>query len=101
MLEENNIKYVREFSFDDLVSDNNKKLRFDFAVFHLDHLVFLIEYQGDQHYNQDNIWYDLKMQKHDEMKKEYCKKHNIPLYILDKDDNLFEFIKDLRKMYEL
>ena len=41
------------------------------------------------------------MQKHDEMKKEYCKKHNIPLYILDKDDNLSEFIKDLRKMYGL
>ena len=101
LLEENNIKYVREFSFDDLVSDNNKKLRFDFAVFYLDYLVFLIEYQGEQHYNQDNIWYDLKMQKHDEMKKEYCKKHNIPLYILDKDDNLSEFIKDLRKMYEL
>lgn len=33
LLKENNIEYQREFSFNDLVSENNVPLRFDFAVF--------------------------------------------------------------------
>ena len=33
ILKENNIQYQKEFSFDDLKSENNIPLRFDFAIF--------------------------------------------------------------------
>lgn len=45
-----NIDFKEEYSFSDLVSNNGRPLRFDFAVFDdSKKLDFLIEYQGIQH----------------------------------------------------
>ena len=101
LLNEIGATYVREYSFNNLVSDSNRKLRFDFAVFKDGIIKFLIEYQGEQHYDQDNVWYESKMERHDAMKRDYCKKNNIPLYILDKNDDLVKTIEDLRDIYGL
>lgn len=61
--------------------------RFDFAVFDDDGgLDFLIECNGIQHYIAKSKFgglAGLAQQKHyDTMKREYCKKHNIPLVII-------------------
>lgn len=81
-LEKNNIKYVSEKKYDDLV--DVRHLKFDFW---LDEYNTLIEYDGEQHFrlktfgkemNESKIQFEL-LQKHDSMKNEYCIKNDIPL----------------------
>lgn len=49
ILDDNSIKYIEQYSFDDCVYKN--KLKFDFAIFNKkDELTCLIEYDGKQHY---------------------------------------------------
>lgn len=85
ILKQNNFNYQKEYSFNNLVSENNIPLRFDFAVFDKsNNLVCLIEYDGEQHYldKTDQIWTDtlFKRQQRDKIKNQYCISNNIPLY---------------------
>lgn len=90
LLNKNSITYKKEYVFDNLKDEGN--LRFDFAIINKqDKLLGLIEFQGEQHYINRPIGYYTqekinKIKKHDQMKKEYCEKHNIPLLILNKDN---------------
>lgn len=84
ILKENNVQYKKEFVFPDLLSENGRALRFDFAVFNSDDkLVYLIECQGIQHYEPVNFFGGevalLSLKKRDLKKREYCEEHNIPL----------------------
>ena len=84
LLKENNIQYIKEYTFSDLVSENNSRLRFDFAILNdKKQLQYLIEYDGKQHFNQSCFdQSDIKfalVQKYDKMKNDYCKINNIPL----------------------
>lgn len=85
-LQENEINYKKEFSFKDCRSSKNFPLRFDFAIFNKQKLLFLIEFNGIQHYEEDN-WLNDKngindRQINDLKKINYCNKHNIPLLII-------------------
>lgn len=78
ILKDNHIDFIREYSFNDLVGLKGGKLRFDFAIFKETKLIKLIEFQGRQHYEPQNTnWNDLT--EHDELKRQYCKEHNIAL----------------------
>jgi hypothetical protein len=84
LLKENNIVYQKEYSFSNLVSENNIPLRFDFAIFNNNKIQMLIEYDGEQHYldKANNFWKNdnLSQRKNrDELKNIYCKTHNIKL----------------------
>jgi hypothetical protein len=84
LLKENNIVYQKEYSFSNLVSENNIPLRFDFAIFNNNKIQILIEYDGEQHYldKANNFWKNdnLSQRKNrDELKNIYCKTHNIKL----------------------
>ena len=58
-------------------------------------LLGLIEYQGVQHYEPTfNFSNNGKLQLHDQMKKEYCLKNNIPLLELNKENILHTAITD-------
>ena len=94
LLKEHNIKYIREYSFSDLVDD--LPLRFDFAIFKNNQLLCLIEFQGEQHYNPSNGFYNETIVEHDKMKKEYCDKNNIKLIIIDYKRNYDIKYEDLR-----
>lgn len=94
LLKEHNIKYIREYSFSDLVDD--LPLRFDFAVFKNNQLLCLIEFQGEQHYNPSNGFYNETIIEHDKMKKEYCDKNNIKLIIVNYKRNYDIKYEDLR-----
>lgn len=98
LLKENHINYAREYSFSDL--RNQKKLRFDFAIFNnKNELIELIEFDGRQHNNNYLPWNSTETLKErrqrDELKNNYCKEHNIKLIRIDysKRDNLT--LKDL------
>ena len=81
LLKDNNIIFKREFSFDDLRGDKGGKLRFDFAIFdNYNNLIRLIEFQGEQHYNDSLLigWSESPIN-HDKKKIQYCLEKNIPL----------------------
>ena len=80
----NNLPYQIEYVFADLISSSGRPLRFDFAVFDDDGAVdFLIEYQGEQHYEAFKHFggkKNLARQKYnDNQKRVYCTKKGIPL----------------------
>lgn len=81
ILIDNNIPYQKEVSFPDLLSENFYPLRYDFAILNeRKEIIRLIEFDGPQHYNNYNLFGDLKTtQLHDRMKNDYAKQHQIPL----------------------
>ena len=79
ILQNNQINFKKQFSFDDLRSEKNYPLRFDFALFDdNNNLIKLIEFQGIQHYKNIDF-FTMNPQKNDELKRQYCKDHNIKL----------------------
>lgn len=82
----NNIKYAKEFTFNDLKAKH--KLRFDFAIFDSsNNLIELIEFDGRQHSCIYTPWGSKETleerQFRDNLKNEYCKKNNIKLVRID------------------
>jgi hypothetical protein len=59
-------------------------LRFDFTIFNNNNIpIGCIEIQGSQHYNINDGYYKEEIIIHDNMKKQYCINHNIPLLLLN------------------
>lgn len=87
ILKDESIDFQREYTFKDLVDQGY--LRFDFAIFKDGILKGLIEYQGRQHFEPAGKFNHFGLlQKHDKLKEDYCKQHQLPLLTLDKDSNL-------------
>ena len=80
-LEDNNILFKREYSFDGLVGIGGNLLRFDFALFNnKKNLICLIEYDGEFHFKkfyEDQNYETIQI--HDKRKNRYCKDNDIPL----------------------
>lgn len=75
-----NLKFKQQFSFSDLLNENNNPLKFDFAVFKDDKLIYLIEFDGRQHYQPVFGEETLKITKYrDGLKNKYCEVNNIKL----------------------
>ena len=84
ILQQNDINFTTQYTFTDLIGPKGGKLRFDFAIFRNNKLYELIEFDGRQHFDgPDGTWknsYSLEdIQARDQLKTEYCKKHNIKL----------------------
>lgn len=86
VLEKNNIDYIAQYKIDDC--RNILPLPFDFGIFINNSLIGLCEYQGIQHYepidfaSQGQEWAENQfrsIQIRDNIKRTYCKSHNIPL----------------------
>lgn len=79
-----NIKYLREYSFPDLVGLKNTPLRFDFAIFKENKILFLIEIDGEQHFKFTKHFHKttldfMKAREWDRKKNSYCLVKRIPL----------------------
>lgn len=91
LLLENNISFIPQKTFEDLVGKNNNKLRFDFAIYMNGTLSHLIEMQGIQHYYnvfnipQEEFDYRISL---DNKKREWCKNQNIPLIEIKYDEEI-------------
>jgi AraC-like DNA-binding protein len=97
-----NIKFEREYTFDDLLGVNDSVLRFDFAIFNEDgSLSFLIEYDGEFHDKQIHEGHDLETQQyHDRLKDAYTTKNKINLVRISyREQDDIENI--LRKVFKL
>ena len=89
ILNEKEIEYIKEYTFPDL--KDKKRLRFDFAIFKNKKLLCLIEYDGKQHFENTNGYFQdslEEIQKRDEMKNNYCREKNIKLYRIKYNENL-------------
>lgn len=90
-LKENNIEFKHEFVFDDLKGIKGGSLRFDFAILKNNEVKYLIEYNGQQHYDIKNYlnhsqgFYDYRIE-NDKIKIDYCKRNNIKLIIIKYDE---------------
>ena len=103
ILENMNIPYGLEFTFEDLKSVKNKYLRFDFNIF-INNKLLLIEVDGNQHDHAVEFYggeeYFKSLQYNDNLKNQYCKNHNIPLLrikyadILNAKNLISNFIRD-------
>ena len=105
LLKNNNITFQREYIFDDLV--DILPLRFDFAIFNKDgNLACLLEFQGKQHWQKSNGFYNDTLIIHDKLKKDYCEKNKIPLYYLYYKDKVktqvtLDDLKNFKEIKEL
>ena len=98
LLIQNHIIFQTQYCFHDLTSNKKGNLRFDFAIFDKETNLFcLIEYQGQQHTDKNNKWYSEDYIYRDKLKKEYCELHSIPLYYLNKNSDLEQFVIKLKK----
>ena len=101
-----NIKYTRQYNFNDLRGIKNGKLRFDFAILSSKNELFgLIEYQGQQHFKSVAYWGGdegfKQRQIYDKMKVDYCQQHQIPLLIINYDENIDDKIEQFLKELKL
>ena len=80
LLISNNVEYISEKKFENLVSDSDVNLRFDFYIPSKN---IVIEYDGIQHFKENSFFGGKKsfeiLKKHDNLKNEYCEKNNIRL----------------------
>lgn len=83
ILTNKSIKFIKEYSFSNLLSERNFRLKFDFAIFdERDNLKMLIEFDGGQHFEVVKIYGEehfKNTQYRDNLKNEYCKNNNIKL----------------------
>lgn len=97
ILKENNIEYKPQYTFNNLKF--KKKLRFDFGIIDDNRLLFLIEFNGSQHYIRNKKIQSEKVfeqqQIKDNLKKEYCIKNNIPLYIIKYNEDISEKMNEI------
>lgn len=82
ILTQNNINFISQYTFDDLISQYNRKYKFDFAIFNNSQLQYLIEYDGVQHFDPNKQFtmddYE-KIITRDKNKNDFCLKNKIPL----------------------
>lgn len=80
-LENNNVKYEHEFTFEDFIGKRNRHYRFDFAILGKRNGVkALIEYDGIMHYKKKRKSQDLlDSMERDNIKSEYAKNKKIKL----------------------
>lgn len=89
-LNEMNINYKTQYGFRELKSNKGWMLKFDFAIFdNNENLMCLIEYQGQQHYDNSYGWFgEQQRNETDPLKRNYCKNNNIPLFEIRYDSNI-------------
>jgi len=76
------IKYLQQYRFKDLTSTGRAcdELMFDIAVFNEDKLIYIIEFDGVQHFENGHFKTSYEItHKNDLLKNKYCFEHNIPL----------------------
>ena len=106
-LDKKNINYKLQYSF--MFCRDKKCLPFDFAIFNdKGKLQFLIEYDGQQHFEVVDFGEGMKKskenfkkcKKHDKIKDRYCRRHKIDLLRIPyyEKKNMYKVIT--RKLYE-
>ena len=102
LLNNNNINFIQEYTFEDCLSPKGNKMKFDF---YLPEEKYLIEYDGEQHFIPSNFGSKeqtgkerlLKQQEYDNIKNQWCKNNNIILIRIPYTQYNILSIEDLKK----
>lgn len=90
------IKFSTQYKFNDLKSKHGYMLKFDFALQNKNkETLCLIEYQGVQHYKDHGDFGKQQREETDQLKRDYCKEHNIPLYEIRYDEDVEKRIDEI------
>ena len=82
MLDNIHFTYKQQQTFNDLTSTGRTcaKLRYDCAIYNNNILLYIIEYDGIQHFEDGNFWRNYEqVHKNDLIKNKYCFDNNIPI----------------------
>lgn len=84
MLDVLSINYIKQQTFEKLKSATNYPLYFDFGIYNNNTLIYLIEYDGELHFNSNNRGWNTEenfeqQRQRDLIKNKYCFDNNIPL----------------------
>ena len=81
ILKEIGVDFQQQYTFNDCISNKNYPLYFDFAIFKDNKILCLIEFQGQQHYEEDLSFSETLADRveRDNIKREYCKNNGISL----------------------
>ena len=94
-LDKNNIKYIQQKKYKDLIGLGGGKLAYDF---YLPGYNLLIEYQGRQHKEPVKGFVEGELfeyvKEHDRRKKEYAERHNIQLLEIWYNENIEQKLKE-------
>ena len=103
-LEEHSIPYKAERKFDDLWSPEGGQMRYDFSILKDNQCICLIEFDGEQHYEEAGSYYNPagKVQEHDNLKNIYAADNNIPLIRIPYWEilNIYKILDEELKKYE-
>lgn len=99
----NNIEFEKEYKLNDLLTEKNKQMRFDFAIKRNGNLICLIECQGEGHNPKSTRDFGRQQREITDLeKKKYCEKHNIELreiwYFENKEQKLLDILQEFRMM---
>jgi len=103
VLNELNINFDTQYSFNDLKSNKGLVVKFDFAILDKkNNLLGLIEYQWQQHFDDSYGWFGLQQRTEtDKLKKDYCDKHNIKLFEITYQDDIEISIKNILSNFKI
>lgn len=106
LLKKENIRYSHDSGFSDLKTSRGGYPRFDFKVYDSNKiLVGLIEIQGLQHYKErkNSDFGQFQREETDQLKRDYCLAHNIPLYEIRYDEDFenrtYEILKEMNVLH--
>ena len=100
-LQEHNIDFRSQYSFDNYVLSTGRRPFFDFVLFKSDKPYLVIEYNGRQHYEATGGWNTeealIKTQRRDNEKLQWCEDNHYPVLIIKYDEDIFKVLEGLIK----
>lgn len=103
LLTKHDIPHKSEYIFEGLFGDGGGALRYDFAIMKDDKVIALVEFDGQQHFEDAGTRFNPtgRVQIHDDRKDKYAEEHNIPLLRIPYDkapqaeEILIDFLKKI------
>ena len=101
-LQEHNIDFRSQYSFDNCVLSTGRRPFFDFVLFKNDKPYLVIEYNGRQHYEATGGWsteeHLQEVQRRDREKLQWCKDNHYPVLIIKYDEDIFKALEGIIKL---
>ena len=100
VLNNHNVDFKQNKRLQDFQTDKGSYPLFDFQLYRDNKLVACIEMQGIQHYDDVNPMPDFgryEREVTDELKRKYCRSHNIPLFEIKYSDNILNKTEEIIK----
>ena len=97
-LQEHNIDFRSQYSFDDCILSTGRRPFFDFVLFKDDKPYLIIEYNGRQHYEVTGGWNTeeefAKTQRRDREKLQWCEDNHYSVLIIKYDEDIEKILEE-------